>query len=69
MIKAVLNWLKKYMKMIKNNPDLCAQIHLHIKQYQLLKKQLKEQIKNHSEFVDHEGRTELQNEVLLASLL
>ena len=36
-IKAALNWLRKYMKSIKNDPDLSAQIHLHIEQYQLLK--------------------------------
>lgn len=67
LMKAVLHWLKKYIKMIKNNPDLSIQVHLHIKQYQLLKKQLIEQIKNHSEYVDHDERLELQNEILLAS--
>ena len=66
-IKAVLNWLRKYMKSIKNDTDLCAQIHIHIEQYQLLKKQLIEKIKNHSDSIDHIARPELRIEVLLAS--
>jgi len=69
MIKAVLKWLKEYMKMIKKDPDLEAQVRLHIKQYELLKKQLVEKIKNHSAFIDHDAHLELKNEVLLASQL
>jgi Na+/H+ antiporter len=68
-IKASLNWLRKYMKSIKNDPDLSAQIHLHIEQYQLLKKQLIEKIKNHSDSIDHVARSELRIEILLASQL
>lgn len=67
MLKAALKWLKDYKKMIKDDPDLSAQIGLHIKQYQLLKNQLKDKINNHPESIDHEGHLELQNEVLIIS--
>ncbi len=69
MMNAALSWLKEYTKLSTTDPDLLAQIKLHIKQYRILKNRLKEKIKNHTASIDHDSRQELEEEVLITSQL
>jgi Na+/H+ antiporter len=67
--RATLCWLAEYKHHIKNDKNLLNQVKLYIREYQMLKKQLKERINNHNgKFVLKESiNEEINNEVFILS--
>lgn len=65
MINAALRWLKEYNALESDNPNLSAQIKLHIREYRMLKKQMKERIAGHSDEMDHDEKAEREEETFL----
>jgi Na+/H+ antiporter len=64
-IKAVLRWLKEYKKHIANDVKLLEQAKLYTREYQMLKKNLAEQIGEHHSEDDHDEQLEQQSAVFL----
>ncbi len=67
MTKAVLRWLSEYKDEVKDDPKLLEQVKLYIREYRMLKNQLKERIADHREILDHDEQKEAMTEIFLLS--
>lgn len=68
--KAVLLWLNEYKSLVKDNPSLCAEITLRIRDYKMLKKQLRQRLKDHDGAAQHDESdetSELRDATFLSS--
>jgi len=73
MTKAVLRWLAEYKDQIKDNQKLLDETKLHIRQYRMIKLQLKEKLQSHHENLIHDEKTEkaeiLEETFILSQLI
>jgi CPA1 family monovalent cation:H+ antiporter len=67
MAKAVLRWLIGYKKRVRDNPQLLDEIKLHIREYKMLRNQLKAKMTSHSDGVIHTDEGEGIDETFLLS--
>lgn len=56
MVKGVLEWLANFEEQVEDDKKLCDSIKLLSHEYKILKKQLKDSIKDHDEFEPHDGK-------------
>jgi CPA1 family monovalent cation:H+ antiporter len=66
MAKSVLRWLLSYKEQVKDNPKMLAEVGLHIQEYRMLKKQLKEKMGNHNGNLAYDEQAEIIEETFLA---
>lgn len=64
---AVLRWLADYEEQIKNDKKLHDEVKLYIREYRMLKNQLREQIANHDGSLVHDENAEAMAEAFLLS--
>lgn len=67
--KFTLNWLKKYKTTLVNDLELKEEVRLRIKEYRLLRDQLREHIRTHNFELSHNELAEISASAALASQL
>jgi Na+/H+ antiporter len=67
MVNAVLEWLCKYQKQVKDRPELFEEVEDQIQKYKKTKKRLKTRVKNHSEDSEHDEASEIYESIFLSS--
>ncbi len=67
MAQAVLRWLHTYKEQITDNLKLLAEVKLHIREYRMLRTQLRERIASHDGSLVHDEKAETLNEIFLLS--
>lgn len=70
MTKAVLAWLTGYKKRVRDNPQLLDEIKLHIREYKMLKKQLKAKLLRHDgEHTQDDTEEHIEETFLLSQII